>query len=125
MSDEEKTVSIQPDQGTESFGKNAYIAARDGQFDKQGFKSSLIAVIGLMASIMVAMWITSKTPRDLVTGKTLASPIVSRDDPVLNPRLFTERDLTNRARIISNADNGVRAKFSSMLKHQFERLITS
>jgi hypothetical protein len=95
MTNEEKTVSIQADQGTESFGKNAYVAAVEGQFDKHGFRSSLVVVIALMALIMVVMWITSKPPRDQKSGQALPSPAMSRDDPVLGPKLLTERDLTN------------------------------
>jgi hypothetical protein len=94
MSDESKSVDVKKDQGMESFGNNAYFAAKDGQFDKGTYRSALTVLVSLIIVIVVTMKLTSKKPVSR-SGKQMPSPIVSRDDPVLNSKLLTERDLIN------------------------------
>lgn len=98
MSDEKKEAQMHSDEGSESIGKHAYIAAKDGDFDKAGFKSSLVIVFGLMTCIFAVTWMTSRKPRSQSQGKQVATPSVTRDDPILGPSLLTERSLTNVVR---------------------------
>ena len=96
MSDEKmELVEIRPDQGTESLGKSAYFAAREGKFDAKGFRSSLIVMLGLMAVIFLAMLMTKKSGTVQSSGKEFPSPQMNHQDSFLSPKLLTERDLTN------------------------------
>lgn len=97
MSEENKLeVEVRADQGTESLGKNAYFAAKEGRFDSKGFRSSVTVMLGLMALIFMAMALTknSGTPRNS-NDKGLPAPVMSREDNGINPKLLTSKDLTN------------------------------
>lgn len=96
MSDEPRPeVEITGDQGTESIGKNAYIAAKDGEFKGRGLQSSVFLAMLLVGVVFAIVKLTVKSDRQEKPGRPLAAPGVSRDDANINPRLLTEKDLTN------------------------------
>ena len=88
-------VEVKPDRGTESLGKDVYFAAQGGDFRGRGFRSSVLVMIGLTAAIFVGMFFSSKSDLAGRPGKGLPSPSVSRVETGINPKLLTERDLTN------------------------------
>lgn len=93
--DQMETVKIKPDQGTESFGMNTYLAAMEGRFDSRGYRSSLFVALALMAVLAIAMMMSKKMGTVQTSGKELSAPQLSRDDSGISSKLLTERDLTN------------------------------
>ena len=103
MSEENKpTVEIKSDQAAQSIGKKAYLL-QDGH--SKGWRESVTIAIALTALIFVILYITAKKDEG-PTGKAVPTPTVSRDDPQINPKLLTERDLVNvlqRSKVTSSA----------------------
>lgn len=97
-SDNKPDVEIKADQGAESFGNDAYNAAIEGDFDSKGFRSSALVMFGTMVMIFSIMLFSKRSDRSEQSGKGLSAPGVSLADNSINPKLLTERDLTNLIR---------------------------
>ena len=96
MSDDQKPeVEIKGDHGTESIGKNSYIAAKDGEFKGRGLQSSVFLAMMLVGIVFAIVKLTVKDDRQEKPGRPLAPPGVSRDDSGISSKLLTEKDLTN------------------------------
>jgi hypothetical protein len=88
-------AEMSADQGTESIGKSAYLAARDGQFNGRGLRSSVLFAMILVAIVFLAVRLTQKNQRNEKSGQPLPAPGVSREDSGISTKLLTEKDLTN------------------------------
>lgn len=96
MSDQSKPdVKVSADVGTESIGKNAYIAARDGQFGSTGLKGSATLAVVIVAVIFLSIRLSVRREQLEYSGKPIPTPGVSRSDVTLNPKMLTAKDLTN------------------------------
>jgi hypothetical protein len=96
MSDDQRPdVEVKADQGTESIGKNAYIAARDGQFKGRGLQSSVFLAMLLVGVLFAAVRLTIKNDRQDKSGRPMGAPGLTRDDLGVSPKLLTEKDLIN------------------------------
>ena len=87
-------VEIRADKVTESLGNNAYHVATEGTPNARGKRISMVVMIALVAMIFAGMFF-SKPKRNGPSGKGLPAPGISRDDSGINPKLLTEKDLTN------------------------------
>jgi hypothetical protein len=95
MSDEIKPeVEIRADGATESLGNSAYYAVK-GDFSPQGYRVSLTVMLGLVVLIFVGMFFSRKPTASGPSGRGLPAPGVARDNSGINPKLLTEKDLTN------------------------------
>lgn len=96
MSDDQRPeVEVKADQGAESIGKDAYIAARDGEFKGRGLQSSVFLAMLLVGLVFTAVRLTVKGDRQEKSGRPMSAPGITRDDISINPKLLTEKDLTN------------------------------
>lgn len=93
MADENKTVEIKADKGTESIGLNQYF--ENGQnFDKKHFK--IMAYITL--ALILAVFVTGILGKRKIVGKNskeLSSPPLNREVPLTVPRILNNSDNVN------------------------------
>ena len=93
MADDNKTVEIKADKGTESIGLNQYF--ENGQnFDKKHFK--IMAYIPL--ALILAVFVTGILGKRKIVGKNskeLSSPPLSREVPLTVPRILNNSDNVN------------------------------
>ena len=92
-------VEIRADQETQSLGTFAYIAASRGEFESRGKKASLLATFAIIAAIATLMHF-SKKPSPVASGDEsnshgFTAPAMTLQDVGMNPKLLTEKDLTN------------------------------
>ena len=94
MTDEKS--KIKPDVSTSSFGNSAFHDAKDGDFNPRGYRTSVYVMLCLVVLIFVGMFF-SKSPEQISqTGKGLPAPGMSmNENSEINPKLLTEKDLTN------------------------------
>ncbi len=96
MSDDIKAVvEVKADQATESLGKSAYFAAREGNLGDRTHRISLVLMIGLVALIFGGMLLSKKSDRGGGPARGLPAPGISRDSSAIDAKLLTEKDLTN------------------------------
>lgn len=89
MSEEKNTpVEVKKDEGARSLGKSPYFSTA------QGHRVSIFIAMGLMTIIFGVMLYTKK-PEIERNGKPIPSPGISKNDPGINPKLLTEKDLIN------------------------------
>lgn len=93
MADENKTVEIKADKGTESIGLNQYF--ENGQnFDKKHFK--IMAYVSL--ALILAVFVTGILGKRKIVGKNskeLSSPPLNREVPLTVPRILNNSDSIN------------------------------
>jgi hypothetical protein len=95
MNDEIPQAQMSGDVGTQSIGKNAYIAARNGDFGGKGLKhSSIVALIVISLVFFVSKFTLKRNVKE-TSGKPFLEPGLSRDDHPIDARLLTTKDLTN------------------------------
>lgn len=96
MSDEIKPeVEVKADGATKSLGDSAYYAAKEGRLDSRNRRVSIVIMIGLVGLIFTTMFFSKKPERGDPSGKNLPAPGISRNNSDINPKLLTEKDLTN------------------------------
>jgi len=92
-------VEIRADEATQSLGSYAYIAAASGEFESRGKKASIFVTFIIIAAIATLMHFTKKTTVATNDSETnahgLSTPSMSLQDQGINPKLLTEKDLTN------------------------------
>lgn len=93
MADDNKTVEIKADKGTESIGLNQYFVNAQN-FDKKHFK--IMAYITL--ALILAVFVTGILGKRKIIGKNskeLSSPPLSREVPLTVPRILNNTDNIN------------------------------
>ncbi len=95
MNEDVPSVEIRADAETSSLGRNAYIAAANGDFGRHGKRASLVGTLAIVSVIACAMFFSRKPPQKSENEKGLATPSFEHQDPSINPKLMTEKDLTN------------------------------
>ena len=93
MADDNKTVEVKADKGTESIGLNQYF--ENGQnFDKKHFKIMAYITLALILSVFVT-GILGKRKIVGKNSKELSSPPLSREVPLTVPRILNNTDNVN------------------------------
>jgi hypothetical protein len=85
---------MRADAATESLGNSAYYAAQN-QTGPPAQKVSIIITICLMGGIFCTMFFSKKALQPSQVGSGMPAPGLARQDNAINPKLLTERDLTN------------------------------
>lgn len=88
-------VEVKADRATQSLGQHTYNAIKEGDFNPRGFRTSLTVMFALVVLIFGGMFFSRKPDSPSKSGKPFPAPGVAREDSSLNPKLLTERDLTN------------------------------